>query len=219
MLVRGEDLDRFARGALPPLRRRHSRAFFKCRRFFGRGRFGVLWTWFWIDQPIAFNASQPRCGATDVRSSSLAILAATLLLDHNPPSGGGSRRRRRNLASSSGLRSLPVRRCDGVGRQEPRVPRHSRSGRAIVRSIARHRPSSPTLARWCDHAPKARLPGSAAMRWHPHIPQTALPTPRHSNDPRLSPCVPISRLMAPKLICFARPCESLSTSNQSAGNR
>jgi multidrug resistance efflux pump len=25
--------------------------------------------------------------------------------------------------------------------------------------------------------------------------------------------------MAPKLICFARPCESLSTSSQSAGNR
>src|SRR5580704_14479981 len=27
----------------------------------------------------------------------------------------------------------------------------------MFRSIARHRPSSPTLARWCDHAPKARL--------------------------------------------------------------
>src|ERR1700732_2895041 len=73
--------------------------------FFGRG--------VWIDQPIAFNAylafaapdnplsrtaslcpatrlsaRQPRCGATDVRPSSLAIQAATLLLDHNPPLAG-----------------------------------------------------------------------------------------------------------------------------------
>ena len=40
-----------------------------------------------------------------------------------------------------------------------------------------------------------------------------------ARSPRPSPCVQISRLMAPKLICFARPCESLSTSSQSAGNR
>jgi hypothetical protein len=37
--------------------------------FFGRG--------FWIDQPMAFNASQPRCGATEVRLSSPAIQFAT----------------------------------------------------------------------------------------------------------------------------------------------
>ena len=180
MLVRGEDLDRFARVLCRLLGNGIRELFLNAAASSGVADFGFFGRGFWIDQPIAFNASQPRCGATEVRLSSPAIQAATLRLDHSPPSGGG---------------------------------------RAIVRSIARHRPSSPTLARWCDHAPKARLPGSAAMGWHPHIPQTALPTPRHSNDPRPSPCVPISRLMAPKLICFARPCESLSTSSQSAGNR
>jgi hypothetical protein len=57
--------------------------------FFGRG--------FWIDQPIAFKASQPRCGATDAKPSSPAIQAATLRLDHRPPSGGVSSRRTRNF--------------------------------------------------------------------------------------------------------------------------
>jgi hypothetical protein len=51
--------------------------------FFGRG--------FWSDQPIAFNASQPRCGATDVRPSSSTIQSATLRLDHSPPSAGGTK--------------------------------------------------------------------------------------------------------------------------------
>jgi hypothetical protein len=66
-----------------------SASFFKRRRFFGRGRFRSFWTWFWIDQPTAFNASQPRCGATDIKPSSPGIQAATLRLDHSPPSGGG----------------------------------------------------------------------------------------------------------------------------------
>jgi hypothetical protein len=73
--------------------------------FFGRG--------FWIDQPIAFNASHPRCGATDVRPSSPAIQFATLRLDHSPPSGGGSRRRPRSFARRSGFKIVadaPLRR-------------------------------------------------------------------------------------------------------------
>ena len=138
MLVRGEDLDRFARVLCRLLGNGIRELFLNAAASSGVADFGFFGRGFWIDQPIAFNASQPRCGATEVTLSSPAIQAATL------------------------------------------------------------RP---------------------AMRWHPHIPQTALPTPRHSNDPRPSPCVPISRLMAPKLICFARPCESLSTSSQSAGNR
>jgi hypothetical protein len=80
-------------------------------RFFGRG--------FWIDQPIAFNASQPRCGATDVRPSSPAIQFATLRLDHSPPSGGGSPSRSRSLARSSGFKIVadaPLRR-----RKSPRA--------------------------------------------------------------------------------------------------
>jgi len=64
--------------------------------FFGRGC--------WIDQPIAFKASQPRWGATDLRPSSPAIQAATLRLDHRPPSVADSPRRSRNFASSSGSR-------------------------------------------------------------------------------------------------------------------
>ena len=138
MLVRGEDLDRFARVLCRLLGNGIRELFLNAAASSGVADFGFFGRGFWIDQPIAFNASQPRCGATEVTLSSPAIQAATL------------------------------------------------------------RP---------------------AMRWHPHIPQTALPTPRHSNDPRPSPCVPISQLMAPKLICFARPCESLSTSSQSAGNR
>jgi hypothetical protein len=79
--------------------------------FFGRG--------VWIDQPIAFNASQPRCGATDVRPSSTAIQSATYRLDHSPPSGGGSRSRSRSFASSSGFKivaDVPLRR-----RKSPRA--------------------------------------------------------------------------------------------------
>ena len=68
--------------------------------FFGRG--------VWIDQPIAFNASQPRCGATDVRPSSAAIQSAALRLDHRPPSAGGSRSRSCSLARSSGFRIVAV---------------------------------------------------------------------------------------------------------------
>jgi hypothetical protein len=111
-----------------------------------------------------------------------------------------------------------MRRCGGASRQEPRAPRHC-NGRAIVRSIARRRLSSPALARRCDHAPKARSPGNAAMRWHPDIPHTALTTPPRSSARKLSPCVTL-RLMALKPICFANPGESpFSKSSQSAGNR
>lgn len=64
--------------------------------FFGRGA--------WVDQPIAFSASQPRCGATGAKPSSAAIQPATLRLDHAPPPGGGSRRRSRSFAKSSGFK-------------------------------------------------------------------------------------------------------------------
>jgi hypothetical protein len=39
------------------------------------------------DQPIAFRASQPRCGATWASPSSEAIQAATFGLVHSPPRG------------------------------------------------------------------------------------------------------------------------------------
>ena len=84
--------------------------------------------------------------------------------------------------------SLPMRRCGGAYRQEPRALRHY-NGRAIVRSIVRQTPSSPILARWCDHAPVARSPESAVTSWHPEIQHTVLPAPPHSNACRPSPCV------------------------------
>ena len=84
--------------------------------------------------------------------------------------------------------SLPMRRCGGAYRREPRALRHY-NGRAIVRSIVRQTPSSPILARWCDHVPVARSPESAVTSWHPEIQHTVLPAPPHSNACRPSPCV------------------------------
>ena len=139
MLVRGEDLDRFARVLCRLLGNGIRELFLNAAASSGVADFGFFGRGFWIDQPIAFNASQPRCGATEVRLSSPAIQAATLRLDHSPPSGGGSSRRRRNLASRSGFKIVagaPLRR-----RKSPRAsgPSAYCSGRAIVRSIARHR--------------------------------------------------------------------------------
>ena len=156
MLVRGEDLDRFAR-VLCRLLGNGIRELFLNAAASSRGRFRVLRTWL-LDRPADRLQRFPAPlrgdrGEVEFASHPSRNLAAR----PQPAIGGGSSRRRRNLASRSASRSLPVRRCDGASRQEPPVPRHC-SGRAIVRSIARHRPSSPTLARWCDHAPKARLP-------------------------------------------------------------
>lgn len=97
MLVRGEDLDRFARVLCRLLGNGIRALFLNAAASSGVADFGFFGRGFWIDQPIAFNASQPRCGATEGRLSSPAIQAATLRLDHSPPSGGGSSRRRRNL--------------------------------------------------------------------------------------------------------------------------
>src|SRR5580692_4267263 len=108
VLVCREDFDCLAR--------MFHRLFGKCiREFFlnaaassGKADLGFFGRGVWIDQPIAFNASQPRCGATNLRPSSLAIQAATLLLDHNPPLAGGSPSRSRSLARSSGFRIVAV---------------------------------------------------------------------------------------------------------------
>ena len=94
-----EDLDRFARVLCRLLGNGIRELFLNAAASSGVADFGFFGRGFWIDQPIAFNASQPRCGATEVRLSSPAIQAATLRLDHSPPSGGGSSRRRRNFIS------------------------------------------------------------------------------------------------------------------------
>ena len=119
VLVRGEDLDRLA-GVLCRLFGEGIRELFlNAAASSGEADLGFFGRGVWIDQPIAFNASQPRCGATDGRPSSLAIQAATLLLDHNPPLAGGSPSRSRSLARSPGFRIVagaPLRR-----RRSPRA--------------------------------------------------------------------------------------------------
>jgi hypothetical protein len=72
----------------------------------GVAAFGLRGRGFWIDQSIARNASQPRCGATEAKPNSAAIQRATLPLVHTPPSGGGSTKRTRRRCKSSGVRTL-----------------------------------------------------------------------------------------------------------------
>jgi hypothetical protein len=155
MLVCRKDLDRLA-GMLCRLFRDCIRELFlNAAASSGVADFGFFGRGFWIDQPTALSASQPRCGATDVRPSSRPSSL--------PPCGSTTARRRAGAheggrAASPEARvsgSLPMRRCGGANRREPQLPRRC-NGRAIVRSIARRMPLSPTLARSCDPAPKAR---------------------------------------------------------------
>ena len=119
VLVRGEDLDRLF-GVLCRLFGEGIRELFlNAAASSGEADLGFIGRGVWIDQPIAFNASQPRCGATDVRPSSAAIQSAALRLDHSPPSAGGSRSRSCSLARSPGFRIVagaPLRR-----RRSPRA--------------------------------------------------------------------------------------------------
>src|SRR5208283_511737 len=102
MLVAGEDLDR---------------SLWMFRRFLGDSRFeaflksaassavadlGSFGRGAWIDQPIAFKASQPRWTATFSTPSSRARKAATLALVHTPPSSGASFKRARSRSRMSG---------------------------------------------------------------------------------------------------------------------
>ena len=90
MLIRGKDLDLFAGVLRGLLGNGVRKLFLNAAACSGVADFGFFGRGFWIDQPIAFKASQPRCGATDTKPSSPAIQAATLRLDHRAPSGGGS---------------------------------------------------------------------------------------------------------------------------------
>jgi hypothetical protein len=53
--------------------------------------FGSRGRGYWIDQPIARNASLLRYGASEASPSSSAIQRAALPLVHISPPGGGSR--------------------------------------------------------------------------------------------------------------------------------
>src|SRR5437660_4754461 len=68
--------------------------------------FGLRGRGFWIDQPIAFKASQPRCGASFSSPNSSAIQRATFPLVQRPPSGGGWSKRAPSRSSNSGFRTV-----------------------------------------------------------------------------------------------------------------
>src|SRR5271169_6289305 len=113
MFVRGEGLDRDVGVLRGFLRDRVGEFFLKASCSSGVAAFGFLGRGFWIDQPIARKASQPRCGATEAKPSSPASQFAALPLVHTPPSGGGAARRVRKRARSSGFRivaDVPLRR-------------------------------------------------------------------------------------------------------------
>lgn len=103
VLIRCPDLDRLVGMLGGFFGERLAETFLKTSTASVVADFGFLGRGDWIDQPIACRASQPRCGASSVSPSSLAIKFATLRLVHMPPSGGGSLTRSFSFASSSGL--------------------------------------------------------------------------------------------------------------------
>jgi hypothetical protein len=171
VLVRGEDLDRFAGVACGLLGNGVREFFLNAAAASGEADFGFFGRGAWIDQPIAFSASlafaapenplarnaslcpatrlsarQPRCGVTDLRPSSSAIQFAALRLDHSPPLGGGSPRRRRNFSSRPGFRIVadaPLRR-----RKSLRASGPSALYRASSCSI--HRSPNAVVAATCE---------------------------------------------------------------------
>src|SRR5215207_1053931 len=119
MFVCGPDFDRFVGVLGTLLGDSLLQLFLNASRSSGVAAAGWRGRGFCTDQPIAFRASQPRCGNTAASPSSPAIQAATLGLVHKPPSGGGSRRRALSFSSRSGLRIeglVPLRR-----RRSPRA--------------------------------------------------------------------------------------------------
>ena len=88
VLICGPDLNRFVRVLGRFLRDHRGQLFSKAALSSGVAEAGWRGRGFCTDQPIAFSASQPRCGATRVSPNSEAIQAATFGLVHKPPSGG-----------------------------------------------------------------------------------------------------------------------------------
>ena len=219
MLVRGEDLDRLA-GVLRGLLGNGVRELFlNAAASSGVADFGFFGRGFWIDQPIAFKASQPRCGATDMRPSSPAIQVATLRLDHSPPSGGGSRRRSAQLRQKIGLQDRC--RCAVAAAQ---IAESLRSLGVVTGeqlfdpSLAkgrrrRHLRNGVTTRQKPDHLEMPRRRGVLTSQ------RTALPAPPHSNARRPSPCVQSPNSWRSRLSASQGRVNPPSTSSQSAGNR
>src|SRR4051794_38639074 len=119
VLVGRPDLDRLVRVLGPLVGDGLFQLFLNASRSSGGAEAGWRGRGFCTDQPIAFRASQPRCGKTAASPSSPAIQAATFGLVHKPPSGGGSSRRALSFSSRSGFRTeglVPFRR-----RRSPRA--------------------------------------------------------------------------------------------------
>ena len=166
--------------------------------FFGRG--------FWIDQPIAFNASQPRCGATEVRFEFASHPSRNLAgVDHSPPSGERVVKAQAQFGEQvEASRSLPVRRCDAQVAKSLRVPRHCVAGEQLFDpSLAigrrpRHLRDGVTTRQKPDYLEVPRC-GGILTSDKPLFQLLDAP-----NDPRPSPGVPISRLMAPNVESISR---------------
>src|SRR5262249_21881944 len=103
MLILRPYFDRFVGMLLGFFGERISELFLKAASCSGVAELGCRGRGDWIDQPIAWSASQPRCGATFSSPSWAAIQVATLPLVHKPPSGGGARRRSLSCSNSSGV--------------------------------------------------------------------------------------------------------------------
>src|SRR5918993_2197850 len=88
MLIRGPDLDRLVRVLGRFLRDHRGQLLSKAALSAGVAEAGWRGRGFCTDQPIAFSASQPRCGATRVSPNSEAIQAATFGLVHSPHRAG-----------------------------------------------------------------------------------------------------------------------------------
>jgi len=102
MLILRPYFDRLVGMLLGFFGERVSKLFLKAASCSGVAELGCRGRGDWIDQPIAWSASQPRCGASLSSPNWAAIQAATFPLVHRPPSGGGSRSRSLSLFSSSG---------------------------------------------------------------------------------------------------------------------
>ena len=88
VLIRRPDLDRRVRVLCRFLRSNRGQLFSKAALSAGVAEAGWRGRGFCTDQPIAFRASQPRCGATWVSPNSEAIQAATFGLVHSPHRAG-----------------------------------------------------------------------------------------------------------------------------------
>ena len=88
VLIRGPDLDRLVRVLGCFLRDHRGQLCSKAALSAGVAEAGWRGRGFCTDQPIAFRASQPRCGATRVSPSLAAIQAAPFGLVHSPHRAG-----------------------------------------------------------------------------------------------------------------------------------